>query len=76
MTHRPRLPGFATTGNIDHDVEAFGLLDQFQRLPDNHAPRYPGEKLVNRFTVDHDAARTTLHEHTGDGTLATPRTVK
>ena len=76
MTDRTSLPGFTATGHIDLDVEPLQLLDQFERLANNHATRFTGEKLIDRLAIDDDSARTTLHEYASNCALAPTRTVK
>jgi hypothetical protein len=54
VTNSAGLAGFTTTGNIDLDIEAIQLLNQLQRLTNNHAAGFAGEELVDRLAVDND----------------------
>lgn len=76
VTDSTSLSGFTTTSHIDLDIEPLELLNQFKRLTNDHASGFAGEKLIDRLAIDDNGARTTFHENTSDGALATTGTVE
>src|SRR4051812_10939032 len=75
MTHRTRLPRFATAADVDHDIERAQVLCQLQRLTQNHTPGFAGKVFVSRLAVDGDVAAPFDQEHTRHRALAPSRAV-
>src|SRR5574343_80224 len=76
MTNSTSLTRFATASHVDLDIKAIQLLNQFERLANDHATSFAREELIDRLAIDNDRTRTALHEHTSDSTLATAGTVE
>jgi len=76
VTNSASLSGLATAGHIDLDIETLELLNQFKRLTNDHAARFAGKELIDRLAIDDNGARTTFHENTSNGALATTGTVE
>src|SRR6476661_2542109 len=63
MTYGTRLTGLAAAIDVDHDVEAFYIIGQLQRLTDHHQASFTGKILIGRLAVDNDLASTRFDEH-------------
>src|SRR3989344_9609393 len=71
VTDGTGLTGFATTVDVDLDVERFSVVGQHQGLLDHHDGGLTAEVLLNGLAVDDDMAGALLDEDAGGGRLAT-----
>src|SRR5690606_19349121 len=70
VTHCAGLTAFAATVHVDVEIKRFEVVGESQGLTHDHAAGFAGKVFINRLAVDDDVARTFLHEHTRDRSLA------
>src|SRR5689334_12830528 len=71
VADRARLAGEAAALRVHEDVDLPDLIDELQRLDEDHLGGLAPEVLVERAAVDGDVARARREAHAGDGLLAT-----